>query len=413
MPDALTLAPDLAPDLAKPAQVTLTATVQAGALRAALSFLRKVVERRNTLPIFSHILVRGVPAQGDRPAHMNMIATDMDMQVRRTVRADVPVGFEGTLDPWILDRLLMALPRLADVTLTRQGDNWLVDCPTAAMHAKNLMCLSVDDFPLLDDDLKGPVELVEIDAAAMAGALSRCAPCISKEETRYYLNGVYLHPDDRDGAPRVAAVSTDGRRLMVTGFAGDLPLPKNGIIVPNKAVTLILLMLAGQQTALCAVPPTNRDGPAALVVRLSDGTEIITKTIDGTFPDYLRVIPQGVTRILTLPTGDLLRALRLAAAPIPSNKSPAVRIAGVDAGRLAVSTAAFAEGGSVTAHVSVQEQGEHPPLPAISLNADYLRDFIDIFGGDSLIWRFTHPEFPQIFTALDSTDICVQMPMRV
>ncbi|AUN31983.1 DNA polymerase III subunit beta [Niveispirillum cyanobacteriorum] len=409
MPDALTLAPDLA----KPAQVPLTATVQAGALRAALSFLRKVAERRSTLPILSHILVRGVPARGERPAHLDMIATDMDMQLRRTVRADVPAAFEGTLDPWILDRLLMSLPRLADVTLTLHGDTWLVDCPAAAMHAKNLMCLSVDDFPLLDNDLRGPVEPVEIDAAAMAGALSRCAPCAARDSHRYYLNGVYLHPADRDGTPRVTAVSTDGHRLMVTGFASDLPLPKDGIIVPRKAVTLILLMLAGQQTALCAVPPTKREGPAALVVRLADGTEIITRTIDGTFPDYLRVIPQGVTRTLTLPAGDLLRALRLAAAPIPSNTSPAVRIAGVDAGRLAISTGTRSEDGSVTAHVSMQEQGDHPPLPGIGLNADYLRDVIDIFGGDSLIWRFTEAECPQIFTVPDSTDICVQMPMRV
>lgn len=407
MPDALTLAPDLV----KPALMPPTATVQAAPLRAALTFLRKVVERRNSLPILSHVLVRGVPAQGDRPAHLDMIATDMDMQLRRTVRADVPLAFEGTLDPWILDRLLMALPRLADVTLTLRGDAWLVNCPAAAMHAKNLLCLSADDFPLIDNDLKAPVLPVELDAQDVAGALSRCAPCISKNETRYYLNGIYLHRPAADGGSRIAAVSTDGHRLMVTGFAGDLPLPTDGIIVPRKAVTLIILMLAGQQTVLCAAPPTKREGPAALVVRLSDGTEIITKTIDGTFPDYLRVIPQGVTRTLTLPAGDLLRALRLATAPISGNRSPAVQIKGGDA-TLSITTAGAPFEGIVTAHVSMQENGEHPPLPAIAFNADYLRAIIDIFGGDTLIWRFTEAECPQIFTVPDSTDICVQMPMR-
>ncbi len=417
MPDAITLAP--AADLAqRPVPTNPTAIVQAAPLRACLSFLRKVVGRRNGLPILSRILVRGIPAKGDRPAHLELIATNMDTQLRRTVRADVPLGFEGTIDPCVLDRLLMALPRLADVTLIPRGAAWDVECPAVAMRARGLECLPVDDFPLLDNDLTVPMALVEIDAPAFAGALSRCLPCVSTEETRYYLNGVCLRRDKPDSGEdsgddnRVTAVSTNGHCLMVTGFPGNLALPCLGIIVPRSAVALICLMLAGQQTALCAVPETKRGAPA-MVVRTADGVEIITKTIDGTFPNYTAVIPQNVTRRITLPARDLSRALRLAKAPVSDDRSPAVKLEGHGTHQIAISTAGSCYEGAVTAHIAMQEDGQHPPLPAIGLNAHYLLGIVDIFGSDSLIWNFTITQAAQIFTAPDSADICLLMPMRV
>lgn len=409
MPDALTISP--LSRSAETAPARPGASLQVAALRAGLSFVKAVVDRRNTIPVLSTVLVRGVPAAGHAAAYLELTGTNLDTQLRRTVPATVTRAFTATLDPWLLERLLAPLPRLADINLIlADPETWEITCPAVSMNAK-ATTLPPEDFPLLDRDIRMEQgAMVDIDAQAMAGALARCAPCISMEVTRYYLNGVYLHRPAGGAPDRLTTVATDGHRLMVSGFQCAANFP--GMIVPHRAVTLIRMMLMGEQTVRAAAP-LSRNAVPALVLRTAAGAEIITKTINGTFPNYEKVMPKDFSASVELPVPELVRALRLAVAPIRDRKTLSVILHGAEPGRITVRTAgSSAAEGSVTAHFNVPGYGA-PPMPETGFNARYLFDLIDSFGTDTLIWHHKAAGEPNGFTAPGCTDRAALMPMRI
>src|SRR5579863_10227926 len=254
-------------------------TVERAELLKSLAHVHRAVERRNTIPILANVLIRA-----DR-AKLSLKATDLDLEVTDTVAAEVAPAGATTVPAHMFYDIVRKLPEGAQVVLESSADRAALSI-RAGRSRFSLQTLPEGDFPDL-----APGEMTHkfsIKAAELKRLIDKTQFAISTEETRYYLNGIYLHAASTAQQPTLRAVATDGHRLAQM----ELELPKGatgmpGIIVPRKTVNEVQRLL--------------EDGEAEVTVELSAGKirfsvgEVIltSKLIDGTFPDYGRVIPVG------------------------------------------------------------------------------------------------------------------------
>ncbi|WP_420023726.1 DNA polymerase III subunit beta [Cereibacter azotoformans] len=270
-----------------------TVTVAANELRNALAFARMGAKRLNTVPILGMVLIE---AEGDE---LRITSTDLDVEVQAKISAEVssPVAF--TIAPRVLADLLrhaeghVTISHSANTTTISIGD----------LSAEFRMMCPAEDWPWLRFDQHTSGGVSEIGEEKLRRALSACSICISTEETRYYLNGVFL--EACDGLLRT--VSTDGHRMSVydTGETWTAP----NAILPRAAVPIIASRLRRGGNGTVRVRhfawegrikrKPGKDGiPVEDEIRIrvgfefhGDGWRIRSKTIDGTFPNYRRVIP--------------------------------------------------------------------------------------------------------------------------
>lgn len=245
-------------------------------LRRALAFAMQPIKRRNRIPVLGNVRltasVRGIDLRG----------TDLDLECAAS--ADV-LDASGQLDTTLDPRFLADLLRHADgrISVTRDGD--ILAITLGDMQARLREIIPAVDFP----DMKRPGTVAEPFAAgAMHKAMTRTLPCVSFEETRYYLNGVYLH--DASG---LRAVATDGRRMAI--YDTDERWPFGDMIVPRTSVGIIARALAAvgnKPVTVASEPPEHSSSSAMTILELCSGDwRITTKTIDGRFPDYTRITP--------------------------------------------------------------------------------------------------------------------------
>ena len=369
----------------------------------AIGHAQRVVERRSTIPILSNLLLT---AKGGTLA---VKATDLDIEVSTRAAADVATPGSITVPAHLLHDIARKLPEGADVALALSPDG-------ATMTARSgrsrftLQTLPAHDFPdITSDELPCAFAIAAQD---LASAIADTEFAISTEETRYYLNGIYLHTLEVDGAMRLRAVATDGHRLA----RAEMPCPAGAegmpfVIVPRKAVGEIAKLVdkATGEVRLALGPNRLRidvggDGEAADVT-------LVTKLIDGTFPDYTRVIPQGNSRRAVLDIQALLAATDRVST-ISSDRGRAVKLAFAD-GRLTLSVNS-PDSGSADEEVEADYDGD--PFE-IGFNARYLADILGVLirrGADTVLIRMNSPGDPTILQSRDGADLLtVLMPMRV
>ena len=202
-------------------------TIERAALLKSLGHVQSVVERRNTIPILSNLKL---DAQDGKLA---LNATDMDLDIAESVAADISQPGATTAPAHTLYDIVRKLPDGAQVALDADGEGQLV--LSSGRSRFTLTCLPIDDFPVLSGgDLGHEFTLTVAEIKAL---MDKTRFAISTEETRYYLNGIYLHTAERDGAGVLRAVATDGHRLA----SMEIPLPAGaegmpGVIVPRKTV---------------------------------------------------------------------------------------------------------------------------------------------------------------------------------
>ncbi len=203
-------------------------TVEQSALLRALSRATRVVERRNTIPIIGNVLIR---AEGSR---LMLKATDLDMEIMEIVTADVGQSGTTTVPAHVLHDIVRKLADGAQVSLEASGDSSQVTLRSGRSRFM-LQALPEDDFP---DLAAGEMTAgFDIASAALRKLFEKTQFAISTEETRYYLNGIYLHAIESQGQVVLRAVATDGHRLArseTPAPAGASAMP--GVIVPKKTV---------------------------------------------------------------------------------------------------------------------------------------------------------------------------------
>ncbi|MFP6773876.1 MAG: DNA polymerase III subunit beta [Alphaproteobacteria bacterium] len=379
-------------------------TMERSALLRALWHVQNVVERRNTIPILSNVLLVADTVTG---GGLRLTATDLDLAIVETVAADVHQAGGTTAPAHILHDIIRKLPDGAQVELdSSAGDGRL--SVRAARSKFALSCLPREDFPVMaDGDLPHRFSLPGADLRRL---IEKTRFAISTEETRYYLNGIYLHaPED---APVLRGVATDSHRLAHI----EVPLPQGaagmpGVIVPRKAALEVLKLIeSGDSKGEGAVEIALSDSKIRFALNGLGGDIILTsKLIDGTFPDYQRVIPVGNDSLMEVDC-KIFSAAVDRVATISSEKSRAVKLA-VNSDTVVLS-ANNPEQGSGTDEVAVNFDG--PEGLEIGFNARYLLDIAGQIEGENVCFDLSDGASPTIIRdAADQGALYVLMPMRV
>ena len=368
-------------------------TIERAALLKSLGHVQSVVERRNTIPILTNLKL---DATGE---NLSLNATDMDLDIIDSVAAEITAAGATTAPAHTLYDIVRKLPEGAQVELDADGEGFLQ--LSSGRSRFSLSCLPTDDFPVLSGgDLAHEFTLTVAEVQAL---VDKTKFAISSEETRYYLNGIYVHVAERNGEPVLRAVATDGHRLASV----EIPLPDGaagmpGVIVPRKTVGE-LRKLVDETTNDIAV------GLSDTKIQFSfDNTVLTSKLIDGTFPDYQRVIPEGNDKQLDVETKGFVAAVDRVSA-ISSEKSRAVKLS-IANGILTLS-ASSAEEGSATEEIEVDYQGD---ALEVGFNAAYLLDIVRQIEGSSARLLMADAASPTIFSEVDDPGaLYVLMPMRV
>ena len=368
-------------------------TIERAALLKSLGHVQSVVERRNTIPILSNVKLEA----GDGAMRLN--ATDMDLDIVEEAVADVATPGATTVSAHTLYDIVRKLPDGAQVNIDGGGGGQVI--LSAGRSRFTLASLSIDEFPVLSGG-ELPHQFT-VTAAELRGLIDRTRFAISTEETRYYLNGIYLHEADRDGTAMLRAVATDGHRLASV----EIPLPAGaegmpGVIVPRKAVTELRKLI-----------DESGDGVAVSLseskIRFAfDDAVLTSKLIDGTFPDYQRVIPEGNDKVMEVDCGVFAEAVDRVSA-ISSEKSRAIKLS-LDGGTLVLS-ASSPEHGSATEELEVAYDGD---LLEIGFNSAYLLDVTRQIEGETARFTMADSASPTVMQETDDASaLYVLMPMRV
>jgi DNA polymerase-3 subunit beta len=368
-------------------------TIERSELLRGLSHVQSVVERRTTIPILSNVMLKA------ENGALSLTATDMDLEINESVNADIAAPGATTAPAHTLFEIVRKLPEGAQVVLETASDGSLA--VRAGRSAFKLACLPTGDFPqMAKGDLPHGFAL---GAAEMRALIDRTRFAISTEETRYYLNGIYIHAAKLSDVSVLRAVATDGHRLARM----QMPLPQGaakmpGIIVPRKTITELRKLLDEMSGELSIALSETK-------IRFAFGQIVLTsKLIDGTFPDYDRVIPTGNDKILEVKTKEFAEAVDRVST-IATEKSRAVKLS-IDGGALTVS-ATSPDAGSANEELAVNYQAS--PID-IGFNARYLLDITQQIEGDGCQILMADGASPTILRdGADHAALYVLMPMRV
>jgi DNA polymerase-3 subunit beta len=368
--------------------------IEKAALLKALQHVTSVVERRNTIPILANVSLR---ADADA---LHLKATDLDIEVTESAKAEVMTPGGTTVPAHTLHDIVRKLPEGAQIELADKGDEGRLAI-TAGSSRFLLACLSADDFPELG--LDGMSHSFRIHARDLAQLIEKTRFAISTDETRYYLNGIYLEAKETPDGAFLRAVATDGHRLARMDAAlpeGAAGMP--GIILPRKTVQELAKLLADYADEVFVELSANK-------VRFKAGDIVLTsKLIDGTFPDYQRVIPQGNDKIMHIAKADFISAVDRVST-LSSEKGRAVKL-NISGGKLVLSVN-NPESGSATEEMALEYEGD---ALEIGFNARYLIDIATQFESERAVFKMSDPSAPTLLQEEgDTSALYVLMPMRV
>lgn len=370
----------------------MKATIERATLLKSLSHVQSVVERRNTIPILSNVLI-----EASADGAIKLMATDLDLQIVDSIAAQVEQPGATTISAHTLFDIARKLPEGSQVSLQAAEGKMLIQAGRARF---NLSTLPRDDFPVIAEG-ELPTSF-ELPAETLKQIIDKTRFAISTEETRYYLNGIYFHVAD-DGQPVLRAAATDGHRLArITVPRPDGADGMPGIIIPRKCI-------AELRKLLDEVDGSIQIALSASKIRFGLGSAILTsKLIDGTFPDYSRVIPTANDKLLKIdPRGFEEGVDRVAT--IATEKTRAVKMS-LDRDKITLSVTS-PENGTAAEEVPGAFQGEGFD---IGFNARYLLDILGQIDSDLVELHLADAAAPTLIRENDASPaLYVLMPMRV
>ena len=369
-------------------------TIERAVLLKGLNHVQSVVERRNTIPILSNVRIEG------KNGAVSLNATDMDLDIVEAVGAEVSRAGATTAPAHTLYEIVRKLPEGSQVELDVGGKDGQLTLRSGRSKFA-LPVLPVEDFPVMaGGDLP---HSFTVSGAALKGLIDRTRFAISSEETRYYLNGIYLHAAKSEGVSVLRAVATDGHRLARV----QVPLPEGadgmpGVIVPRKTVVELRKLLdEGGEEVTISLSETK--------IRFAfDDAAMTSKLIDGTFPDYERVIPSDNEKVLEVDCKAFSQAVDRVSA-ISTERSRAIKLS-VAKGALTLSASSPESGSAIE---ELEASYDAAPLE-IGFNSRYLLDIMQQIEGDAARFAMADAASPTIVREVaDGGALYVLMPMRV
>lgn len=357
-------------------------TIEQNHLAALLSRVSKAVESRNSIPILSNVLL---VAEG---VTLKAIATDLDVEVASTSEARVEQSGSTTVQASTLQSIVNKLSKGKLVALEYDAGTLKVSSGRSNL---TLSSLTVEDFPRVANDEYAATFNAE--QSELKRMFELTEPSMSTEETRYYLNGVYLH--SHEGNAR--AVSTDGHRLALVDSAIAAAFPP--VIVPRKTVGLVKVLLDEGDSTVSA---------SATKVRFDLGhTVVVSKVVDGTYPDYSRIIPSGWETEVTVNANDVKQAAALVS-EVSGDRIRAVKVnVGTDMVTLTVRSGIDVGVEEVDAVVS----GD---AVEVGVNSKYLAEILKACNGDNAVMRFRGSgDAIVVKPEEDDKSLFLVMPLRI
>jgi DNA polymerase-3 subunit beta len=369
-------------------------TVERTALAKLLGRVQRVVERKTTIPLLSHFLLE---ANGGR---LYATGTDMDVEVIANVEAEIAAEGATTVSAHLLHELVRKLPDGAQVTLddSKTGNEMVV---RSGRSRFTLSVLSARDFPTM-----GPTAFTwrfDMPAKSLKFLFDQTQNCISQEEVRYYLNGVYMHVAEGGGQEWLTAVATDGHRLARAQIGAPEGASRmEGIIVPKKTVVEVLKLIEDPESPVSVEMSASK-------VRFTLGDVVMTsKLIDQQYPDYDRVIPKGNDKVMVSSVEALRRAVDRVST-IASERGRQVKLSFAPD----LLTVSVSNPDAGTAEEEIEVDYKDTPME-IGFNAKYLLEILGLIAGDRVAISLNETQNPAIVRDPTTEDVIfVLMPMRV
>ncbi|MCY3983143.1 MAG: DNA polymerase III subunit beta [Roseovarius sp.] len=367
--------------------------IEKDALLKALQQIQSVVDSRATIPVLENVLIE---TDGD---NVMLRATDLDLEVINRVAAMIEVAGATTVSAKTLLEITRKLPPGSLVTLSTDDVSGRLEVVAGRSNFK-LATLPKEDFP----EIATSEFTAEFEASAtdLNHVFGKSQFAISNEETRYYLNGVFLHASDTDYGKVLRCVATDGHRLAridveLPDGAEDIP----GVIVPRKTVTELLRVVENTEQKIKVYISETK------IRFVSENIILTSKVIDGNFPDYNRVIPVQNNRRMEVNQGELYNAVDRVSS-ISSDRSSAVKFSvGNDA--LFLSVNALEKG---MAEETVQVSYSDEPIE-IGFNWKYILEIVKQIDRDNVVFLFNTSANPALLQeGNDKSSLYVVMPMR-
>ena len=366
-------------------------------LLKALSHIHGIVEVRHTLPILSNIILKA------KDNELTLSSTNLDIYCADKIKAEVSIAGEISVSAVTFFEIVKRLPSGSEVMMTMEEDEneIILKCGRSKF---NLSTLKTDDFPIIsDNDLSTNFVL---SADELIRIIDKTKFAVSNEETRYYLNGIFLHKADRNSIQFLRAVATDGHRLAQY----DIPLPQGaeeitGIIIPKKTIFELRKVLDDANGDVNISLNENK------IKFTFNDLKIISKVIDGTFPDYTKVIPKNNNKNFKTNNNELKNAIdRVSAvAANEESKSKAIKLS-LEDNKLNLSVESQSKG-SANEIIDISYDGDKVD---IGFNSKYIIDICNEVDGEEVDISLLDSVSPAII--LDKTDenlFFVLMPMRI
>lgn len=376
-------------------QVIQKLTLERADFLSALSRIQGIVEKRNTIPILANVMLEAGKNS------LKLTATDMDMVAQETIPAQVEIEGATTVPAHTLYDIIRKLPEGSTVVLEADPASGRVHVESGSAKF-DLSYLPAEDFTVLAEGKM--THKIKLSAKECDKLIDKAKFAMSTEETRYYLNGVYLHvANNSSGDPVLRAVATDGHRLARI----EMPLPDDadgmpGVIIPRKAVAE-LKKLTEENSGDIEISLSESK------IRFASGNVVLlSKLIDGTFPDYEKVIPEGNNKILEVDAKILSQSVDRVST-ISTEKTRGIKLA-LDAGKMMLS-ANSPESGQAEEEIEVNYASDKLE---IGFNSRYMLEMLTQLEGDTAQFLLADSTSPALVR--DPSEVgalYVIMPMRV
>ena len=359
----------------------------------SLSHVQSIVEKKNTLPILSNILLE---AKGST---LILSATDMDISITEKLNCNVIEEGSTTVSAHTLYDIIRKLPDLSEIEII--SNDGKIMTLRAAKSKFSLGCLPREDFPIIEvDNLENELT---IDSQNFLKLINKTRFAVSNEETRYFLNGIYFHNTTKDNTNLMSLVATDGHRLAKFDYnfeenSKEIP----GVIIPKKTINELYKLLIDFEGVLTINLSSNK------IVFYVGKSILISKLIDGNFPDYKKVIPNDNKNILIVERQSLKLAVDRVST-ITNEKSPVIKFKLLK--NIMNMSSVNNENGTATEDISIDYKGESIE---IGFNSKYILEMINNLEDEKITLCFKDSSSP--VTAFESSNpnlIYVLMPMRV
>ncbi len=352
-----------------------------------------IIEKKTTLPILSNVLIEA------KNSKIRITATDLDLIYSEEISVkNITKEGSTTTSASILYDILKKLESNAKVEISLQNINKL---KLVSENSKfNLLCMSPDNFPLSDEDIKQ--KTFEISPQEILKLLNKTKISISNDETRHYLNGIYLHKTSFNNKSFLTAVATDSHRLSSSSLEINSDIGFESIILPKKTIFQLISLLEQNTSAIKIA-----NNKSKIKFETNNGI-LISKVIDGRFPDYTKVIPKNNDKVLEIKLNDFKNSIERVTSVSSDRKEGLKMILSKDSLQLSVNSPNSGEGiETINAKFNSEDM-------SISFNGRYLIDIASQVENDSIIINLRDAGSPVLIRDLsDKNSLHVVMPMKI